>query len=211
MRMKNLFHVTFLVALFCSGSFSLIGQNSNHFVQELVGSDFNQITAVVDGVKVILRDDRIDFMERNSDESFSLIFENTVRSLPTGVALKREEQVKNPNTAMAAVLGQDYITRKYFDQVKYSSVINGEDIIVSLVDGKLKIETMSSDGIAFRSFNEDQIRSIDNGITVEDFGRKFQVVSEGTTTSVDKNKSVKFAPNTRRSTRTSVPYLISFN
>ena len=116
------------------------------FKREMVSDKFDQFSIETDKQVVILRNDRLEFFQKDLDFDdsyfYMLPFEKGGSTIE-GVNLIEKKTILNKNAAMAEVLGDPNISYEYYDSVRYIGN-NGQEYLVEIIGDNITISSTDS-------------------------------------------------------------------
>jgi len=191
--MKQLFILVIMISAFTNAAFSQssISKNENLFVQEKIGNDFKQISAIEDNVQLLFHKDRIEVISESNGEigSFFIMLNNVTFDLPEGEGMINREVLPIEDVAMANVLGESTVEKSYFKSITYTESKTGETIEVSIVDNTLEFNGSGDIPLELHLWgNAGETISRTQTVQLERFGKVIKFSSDNG--QVNKNKNI---------------------
>jgi len=184
--------------------------HSNYFVQEVVEGKYSQIKAVQNSTEVILRPDRIEiFNSETEDRSSYFIYESSNAVAPQGRGLIVSSTEKISNADMAEVLGQEYMKVHKYGSVVYQNLYDGADLEVSYTQkGQLQFKLVNHKGsyapFALKAWDTRDLKDVTDGISVAGLLMR----SDNTEISLKEGKIT--VDNSRRAASQDVSFTLDF-
>jgi len=191
--MKHLFTLALIVAAFINIglSQSSIIQNENLFVQEKIGSEFNQFSIQEGPIKILFHNDRIELISDAEGEvsSFFVKLNNVSFGMPEGDGMVNREVQAIDNEAMAKVLGASTVEKSYFRTITYTDAKTGESVLVEMNNNKLEFKGTGDIPMELQLWgNSGKTISRSQTVQLERFGKTIKFSSDNCQVNKNENK-----------------------
>ena len=115
--------------------------------QEQIGENYTYTyIEIKDGQHLVLRNDRLEFLNAVGEENYSFLMFDGARPTPPGAEDAISQEVKPlENAAMARVLGSKYMTVSTLAEVRYSALYPGVDLVVEGVNDGVLLSFVAKD------------------------------------------------------------------
>lgn len=193
--MKHLITLCTLVFVFTQISFSSLSAQStitdsgSYFVQEQVGSKFNQITFTDGDVQILFHKDRIELIGTSVERPyFFILLQNMKFEMPEGDGMIKRESVTISDESMVNVLGTSNMDKTYFNSIKYIEIGTGKEILINIKDNRLDFNALTDLPLELELWgNVGETANRDRKVQLEEFGRIIEFASKNNSIKKDEN------------------------